>query len=407
MIAYHYPPDRISSGIQRTLKFSRYLLDAGWKPSVLTVHPRAYQQSGDDQLDEIPGAVDVCRAFAVDAAKHLSIKGRYPLFLALPDRWAAWWLGGVWSGLSMIIRQRPRVLWSTYPIATAHLIALTLKRFSGLPWVADFRDSMTEDDYPANPTVRRVYNWIERGVVKRADRVVFTTPGTMRMYAERYPDLPQNKWVVIPNGYDEENFQIAVDQDSTPVAGGAVILVHSGILYPFERDPTCFFAALSALKSRNEITADGLQVRLRATANDELLSAMIDKFGIADIVSLAPSIPYTQALAEMLQADGLLLFQASNCNHQIPAKLYEYFRARRPLLGLTDPAGDTAQLMQETGIPTIVRLDNQADIEKGLLEFISSIKTGTAPLADKQDIVQFSRQFGASRLAGILEDLAG
>ena len=67
MIAYHYPPDRISSGIQRTLKFSRYLLESGWTPSVLTVHPRAYQQSGEDQLGEIPGAVDVRRAFAVDA----------------------------------------------------------------------------------------------------------------------------------------------------------------------------------------------------------------------------------------------------------------------------------------------------------------------------------------------------
>jgi len=184
-------------------------------------------------------------------------------------------------------------------------------------------------------------------------------------------------------------------------------LIHSGILYPSERDPTCFFAALSELKGRNEIAADNLHIRLRATANDELLSAMIDKYGIADIVSLAPSIPYADALGEMLQADGLLLFQAANCNHQIPAKLYEYFRARRPLLGLTDPAGDTAQLMRETGITTIVRLNSQADIEKGLLEFIASIKTQSAPLAGEQDIKRFSRQAGAEQLAEILEDLLG
>jgi len=237
--------------------------------------------------------------------------------------------------------------------------------------------------------------------------VVFTTPGTMRLYGDRYPQLPRNKWVVIPNGYDEENFKAATERVQPLAVGGPLILIHSGILYPSERDPTCFFAALSALKGRNEIAADNLHIRLRATANDEVLSVMIDKYEIADIVSLEPSIPYADALGEMLQADGLLLFQASNCNHQIPAKLYEYFRARRPLLGLTDPAGDTAQLMRETGITTIVRLNSQADIEKGLLEFIASINSQSAPLASEQDIKRFSRQAGAEQLAEILEDLPG
>ena len=412
MIAFHYPPNRISSGIQRSLKFSRYLLDAGWTPSVLTVHPRACQQGGDDQLDEIPEAVEVRRAFALDTARHLSIRGRYPGFLALPDRWVTWWLGGVWSGLGMIRRQRPQILWSTYPVATAHLIALTLRRLTGLPWIADLRDSMTEEDYPTDPTVRRVYRWIERKVVEHAERVVFTTNGAMRMYAERYPDQPADKWAVITNGYDEDNFTAAMALVSEPVAGGPVasdpvVLIHSGVLYPSERDPTCFFAALSALKSRNAICADDLRIRLRATANDELLSGMIDEYEIADIVSLEPSIPYVQALGEMLQADGLLVFQAANCNHQIPAKLYEYFRARRPLLGLTDPAGNTAEQMREAGITTIVRLDSRADIETGLLEFIAAIRSGTAPLVGESEVARYSRRAGTEKLAGIIEELTG
>src|SRR5215510_13823207 len=93
MIAFHYPPLRGSSGIQRTLKFSRYLPDYGWQPIILTAKPQAYPQVGEDQLHEIPESVPVIRAFALDTARHLSFRGYYLRRMALPDRWVSWWLG--------------------------------------------------------------------------------------------------------------------------------------------------------------------------------------------------------------------------------------------------------------------------------------------------------------------------
>ena len=111
LIAYHYPPARGSSGLQRTLKFSRYLQEFGWQPSVLTVAPRAHPSVGNDQMAEIPPDVEVERAFALDTARHLSFKGRYPQWLALPDRWATWQVRGVPVGLSMMRRLRIDVLW--------------------------------------------------------------------------------------------------------------------------------------------------------------------------------------------------------------------------------------------------------------------------------------------------------
>ena len=77
MVAFHYPPIRGSSGVHRTLKFSRYLPSLGWQPIVLTAHPRAYASVGDEQLSEIPAEVPVERAFALDTARHLSIRGAY------------------------------------------------------------------------------------------------------------------------------------------------------------------------------------------------------------------------------------------------------------------------------------------------------------------------------------------
>ena len=87
MIAYHYPPLRGSSGIQRTLAFSRDLREFGWQPIILSAHPRAYPASGTDQLGDIPSDVPVYRPFALDTSRHLSIRGAYPKAFALPDRW--------------------------------------------------------------------------------------------------------------------------------------------------------------------------------------------------------------------------------------------------------------------------------------------------------------------------------
>src|SRR5205085_137905 len=136
------------------------LLDYGWQPIVLSADSRAYEKIGDEQMREISAGVMVKRAFALDAARHFAFRGSYFRSLALPDRWWPWWFGAVISGLSLVRRYRPEVLWSTYPIATAHLIGITLHRMTGIPWVADFRDSMTEDCYPIDSTTRKIYRWI-------------------------------------------------------------------------------------------------------------------------------------------------------------------------------------------------------------------------------------------------------
>lgn len=405
MIAYHYPPVRGSSGLQRTLQFSRYLLEHDWQPIVLTVHPRAYSQTGDDLLAAIPPEVIVERAFAVDAGRDLAIRGKFPGFLAWPDRWSNWWLSAVPKGLGLVRRYRPQVIWSTYPIATAHLIGLTLQRLSGLPWVADFRDPMTEPDFPPDPAVRRIAGWIERRTVAAASRTVFTTPGAEGGYAARYPDLPAGRWARIPNGYDEDSFRkvdAALGEAPRPATGGRVTLVHSGVLYPSERDPMPFFSALARLKSEGRISAAGLAIILRASGHDDLYAGELRRLAIDDIVALAPSLSYDEALREMCRADGLLLFQAANCNQQVPAKAYEYLRAGRPILALSDPAGDTAALMREAGIDPVVDLADENAIHDSLPRFIAAVARGAAPLPPAGVVARYSRQAQAARLADLL-----
>jgi hypothetical protein len=406
MIAFHYPPLRGSSGVQRTLKFSQYLPKYGWQPMILTTHPRAYHRSGSDQIHEIPAAALVKRAFALDTVRHLSLRGSYAKWMTLPDRWISWWLGAVPAGLRLLRTHRPEVLWSTYPIATAHLIGLTLHRLTGIPWVADFRDPMTEGDYPSDPAKRTVYQWIERQTVQHCTQAVFTTPGAWRMHAARYPAILQSRWAMIANGYDEENFLEAsgtLQPRSAPHQ--RIMLVHSGVLYPAERDPRAFFAALAALRQAGKISAAHLQIILRASGNEEHYRQLLLAHGIADMVCLAPSIPYRAALTEMLRADGLLLLQASNCNHQIPAKAYEYLRARRPILALTGPQGDTAGVLRTAGIDTIVPLDAPEQIARGLLNFLTQVRASCAPIASDQEIARHSRESRTQELVKLLDAL--
>jgi len=409
MIAYHYPPVGESSGVHRTLKFTSYLLEYDWQPTVLTVSPKAYERTSEAQLSDIPKEIEVKRCFAVDTARHLSVKGRYVGWMALPDRWISWVFSGVFNGWRLVKRKKPVVIWSTYPMATAHLIGYFLHKLTGLPWVADFRDSMTEDNYPSEKRKWKAFRWIEKKVVEHAKYVVFTTPNALRMYKERYPSVPAEKFVQIANGFDEEKFvdvERSMSAENSTQESDKLTFVHSGLLYPNERDPRSFFKAISLIKKRQPEIANKLSIVLRASGYEHGYKPMLNELGIEHIVSLEPPVSYDVALKEMLSTDGLLLFQASSCNHQIPAKAYEYFRARKPVFAMTDENGDTANLLKEAGYTTIVDLMSEEDIYDGLIEFITSIKESRVNLPSDQIVSSYSRKAGAQALANLLNSIS-
>ena len=167
LIAYHFPPLQGSSGIQRTLRFAQYLPKLGWEPIILTANPISYQLTRPTQLPKEFDNISIYRSFALDTARHLSLLKRYPRMLAVPDRWISWWLGAFPQGFYLIKKFKPDVIWSTFPIATAHLIGYTLSRISGIPWAADFRDPMVQPDYPTDPIIYRAYQWIEEKIQSR------------------------------------------------------------------------------------------------------------------------------------------------------------------------------------------------------------------------------------------------
>jgi glycosyltransferase involved in cell wall biosynthesis len=407
MVAFHFPPYAGSSGVQRALRFVQYLPDFGWEATVLSANARAYECTSDDLLAAVPAQTHVERAFALNAAKHLSIRGRYLGITAVPDRWASWRFQGVRSGLHLVEKFKPDVIWSTYPIPTAHAIARALHVATGLPWIAEFRDPMAQNGYPADRTLWKSFKRIEEQTLKHAHFDVFTTSGAARMYAERYPDVAQ-RIRVIENGFDEDSFAGLTDaaHTSEPLSRGAITLLHSGVVYPSERDPQHLFQALRLLADAGRITPARLRVRLRATAHDEVLRLQLSHHGVADFVELLPAIPYSEALQEMLRADGLLVMQAAHCDEQIPAKLYEYLRAGRPIVGLTSPQGSTARTLRAAGLDMIAPLDSVDGIMRVLEQFMTASAAGHAPRPNAEYVDQCSRRARTRALAGLLDEAA-
>jgi glycosyltransferase involved in cell wall biosynthesis len=405
-VAYHFPPQSGSSGLLRSLKFCRYLPETGWLPTVLSVSPLAYERTEQSLLRDIPPEVSVLRTFALDTRRHLSIRNRYALWMALPDRWISWCSSAIPIGLFTIFRKRIDLIFTTFPIATAVLIGLILHRMTGKPWVVDFRDSMTEDDYPRDERTRRIYRRIERQAIRDGSLFLFTAISTIDMYLKRYPELPPEKCILLPNGYDEEDFRSLRAAPMNPLSKERPLrLLHTGLIYPEERDPRPFFQALSRLRTEGKINAASLQVDLRASGEEQYFAKELQTLGIGDIVHLLPVVPYQEALQEAAAADALLLLQGITCNHQIPAKSYEYLRLQRPILALTTHEGDTAALLRDTGGATIVSMYDADAICESLLVFLESVRRGDHSLPDPNKTSRFARRNQALELGRRLNEI--
>jgi hypothetical protein len=353
------------------------------------------------------------RVFALNAAKHLSLMGRYPAAFAVPDRWVSWRLLGVRAAIKLAHKFRPDVVWSTYPIATAHQIGAAVARRSGLPWVADMRDPMVEYDpytdthFPKDDEVRESRLNIEKDVIRLASRVVLCTEGARSICLDRYGAQHSDKYAVIPNGYDDASFRQVEEKSSRVVAKKrcGFVLLHSGTVYPdSDRGPASLFEALSSLRKEGELP-DGFRLVLRGSGHIKYLTRLINKFRIEDLVELAPSVTYQTALKEMLESEALLVIQGPSSNPAIPAKLYEYFRARKPILGLLHPEGDTAALLQSLSAGIAAPLDDPARIASALKSLFENITEDRSLTISESDLPAFSRENQTGDLARLLDTL--
>ncbi len=397
MVAFHYPPCQ-SAGTHRTEKFAQYLKEFGWDVVVLTVPERLFTQKSDVQYNE--NALYVKRTYAFDAAKTLSFKGKYLGITCIPDRWWSWALSGIPAGKKLIEKYKPDVIWSTYPISTAHYIAYKLHQHSGLPWIADYRDPLQCRYDPSVVKYSRLSKYIEKLTIENCARAVFTTNNARSLYKTIYTEQPSDKFAVIENGYDEEKF--ADLEKVAPVDSSVFTLLHSGDIYGLNRNPHNVLSALSLLKNEGVISKDDFRLIFRGISDSAALSDMVNKLGVGELVELLPVIGYVESLSEMLASNALLLLQGELFNNQVPSKLYDYIRAGKPVVASTPADGATADVI--SSLSNAFCGNDVNTLKTAIIGVIQSDKEKRE--VSKLDIQRFSRYSKTAELAALLNEVA-
>ncbi|MGE0810742.1 MAG: glycosyltransferase [Immundisolibacter sp.] len=412
MVAFHYPPDNSSTGVLRSLKFTRHLLDLGWRSHVLTVDPAIYAHRDAALEAQIPPAVSVTRLPCRDAKQRWSIAGRYPAIVEVPDRFGSWRGPAIRAGRSLIAKDAVQAIYSTYPVPSAHMIALALKRRSGLPWLADFRDPWAGGG--GRGWRYRVDAWLERRVVQAADRVLANTDAARDDFVARYPDVPAERFVTLPNGYDETDFAELPMPDRERFH-----IVYPGSINRSNRDPTPLLQAIGALLRAGRLPRAQTRITLLgcgAAGAQPWLRELLTAEGLTDLTQVVlERVPYRDSLHQLARA-GLLvvLNEAAGDTREdlayarlmVPAKVYEYLRLGRPFLVLCG-AGAVPQLLARTGGGAACAAADQARIQAHIEQAFVGWQAGDRGAAPSDIVSQFERRQLSSRLAQALDQVCG
>lgn len=410
MVAFHFPPDNSSTGVLRSLKFARHLLDLGWQTQVLSVDPAIYPQRDAALEAQIPAEVAVTRLPCRDAKQRWSIAGRYPAVVGIPDRFGSWRRPAVRAGMALIERGAVQAIYSTYPMPSAHLIGLRLKRRSGLPWIADFRDPWAGGG--GRGWRYRVDAWLERQVVQAADCVLANTDAAREDFLARYPQLPEARFVTLPNGYDEDDFA------NLPAAGKEQFqVIYPGSINRSNRDPAPLLRALGALLRAGRLPRAQTRITLLGcgpAGAQPWLRELLATEGLTDITRVeVERVPYHDSLRRLAGA-GLLvvLNEAAGDAHEdlayarlmVPAKVYEYLRLGRPFLVLCG-AGAVPQLLAQTGGGMSCAASDQERICVHIEQAFAAWRAGDANAAPSATVASFERRRLSARLASELDRL--
>jgi glycosyltransferase involved in cell wall biosynthesis len=432
VVAYHFPP-LAAAGTHRTRAMVRHLPAQGWMPIVVTVKPSPSEPVDPTLLAGLPNdlvryetswtsipstvarvrrlfsrskKIDIGTArLANGSLANEQTRGGWSDWLSwwwhVPDTRLGWFPYGVLAGYRAIRRHRCRAIYTTSPYWTSQLIGLALHRLTGLPWVADFRDPWRPNPFRQFPYAGpdRYDAWLERQVVRHADRVVCNTPGVQRTLEERYPDL-SDRFVTILNGIEPEDFRDLRPSRLAPA--DCFVITHTGDFYG-KRRPDPILAGLKLLRERDPATAARVRLQLvgPSVCDGEPLGQIVASYGLSDLVSITGPVPQQKTREILAGSDALLLlgFIGPGSELQAPSKLYEYLAIGKPVLALSARQTAIAAVLDEIGGE--FALCNPHD-PAAIAEAIRRLALAPKALAMKPIPEKMTRAYQARQLAELL-----
>lgn len=444
VLAYHFPPCA-SSGTYRSLHLVNALARAGHEVTVLTAAEADHRPdcpSDPALLATIQPGVDVVRS-PVPLLKDWPLALRNRLWrrrpgagapagggggvggglgggisggrrrarpwsafkdlvtgcMEVPDLEVGWLPGAVRRGLARIRAGGCDVIYASGSPWTAFVIGTSLKRRTGVPLVVDFRDP-----WVSNPmfrrktgTERRLGAWLERRVVRTADRVVCNTEPLRRDFRTRFPGLPEGRCVTITNGFDA--YVPAVGR------GERLTITHAGGMY-WPRSPKGLLQAVADLIEAGRVPADGIRIRLvgELTFGDAETAALADRAVAEGWLQLTDRVPNAEVGA-ILQASDVLCLIQHGYPLQVPRKLFDYLAFGKPLLAIVDGEGATEDLVRGHGLGAVVR-DRRQEIGREVARLFADWEKGVLAGPRKEQCDPFLSDRIASRLIQVLADVA-
>ncbi len=408
-------------GTQRIAKFVKFLPEFGWTPHVVTVKEVAYYAEDRSLLEDVKGA-RVRRTGSLDPARVLErLRGRRKLaetkhllpsqrgllsrlaaWLFVPDAKVLWQPFALAAARRVIKTEGVDCLLTTGPPHSTHLTGGLLKRLTGLPWVADFRDGWAGGNFQSEPT--RLHGFLnqalERRVVRQADRIVAVSPGLAQRLQHRHR-LPASRVRVVTNGFDPDDFPA-----SPKAAGPRFTLAYCGTVSAIAPLDSLLSALASLLASRPELR-DKMTLRIVGL---DLTGALVSKaraLGLAELVQVAGYVEHRAAVRELAAADLLLYPVAEWASADfIPGKTFEYLASGKPVLAI-GPRVEGVELLQQFASASVFSHGQVEEIAEAIWRFYSAFQTQPRSAdADLARLSAFDRRTLTASLAELLDEIS-
>jgi len=304
--------------------------------------------------------------------------------------------------------ERVSVVYSSSPPNSTQVLAVLLKRLTGRPWVADFRDEWTEGIrrklvYQQRPRRGRLEAALERLVVRHADHVVMTTDKALEHFLQKYPFAPREKFSVITNGFDPHDFAMASTGEPLLDARDFNLTLTGNVEAMFDAEP--FFLAVRELADEDEGVRARIRVNFIGTRRGKY-DQLIREQQLTEIVRYVGYVPHQTSLRYLAESSALFLCQIpvyESATSKLSGKLFEYLYMRKPVLALTLP-GLTADILSRSGLGTVVDPTDRPGIKKAIRELYLAWRDRHAPpTVDEAYIEGFDRTRQTKRLAAIFD----
>lgn len=409
MIAYFFPPLG-GAGVYRPLKFCKYLPAWDWKPVVLTADDRQQGLRDETLLADVPPQTTVCRIPSVKSW-HTKVSdrlaGRRLMWrvgamirnvFAVPDDMKSWVQPAYRMGLKILQSGGADVIYSTSHPFSTHMVAMRLKKATGIPWVADFRDPWSD----GAGHMAGLPDWVvarhfrlEHQVAVSADHITFAHPLSASAFPKRHA-ISGRKVSCITNGFDPDDFR---DWTYVPSKRRRIHIVHLGTFYgPYSPAPMKR-ALLEACKKHQDLLG---RIKLIFVGGSPIKFDEIP--GIE--TEVLPRLSHGEALERLRDADiSLNVYERSVGKHNISGKLYEYLAAGRPVLAIVPGDGTTAEIVRACRAGFVADPDDVDGIMAALSECINATMGYTPFRSNGEEIQKYSRHALAGRLAKIFAEV--